>query len=315
LINHQDISKDSILEERLSFRVSIAKMFRTTEKQFNSDYGGDLIAYSFESISADVWFCQFRDRLLKSIGKTYLPIYRMADGEYQFLWGIKFDLYHPDFFRYLLSFSYWKTLEMLAGPRIKTSWGEYYKGKGVIELRRKYTADLTNLLKNGIMCAYLYENPKNSFVHYNKYFLTFFDNNNLDLNSNNFFPFHFPFLALSNNGWKEFVVNRKILIVTGNLKNRKQILEYNLLELGAKAVGFYEISANSSLKDIVDKDKIDNIHEYEIAFIGAGIGSLNIISQMKWFSGPVIDVGGFISAIINKDFTCHGGAVKYPGIE
>lgn len=239
----------------------------------------------------------------------------MADGEYQFLLGIRFNSHPPRIFRYLLSFIFRKTLEIITGPGIKTSWGETYRGKEIIELRSKYINDLRNLLKCGILCAYLYENKNKSYVHYNRHIIEFFDNQALVLNKNNLFPFHFPFFVLSNYGCQEFIINRNILIVSGNLENRKSILERNLIELGSKKVGFYEISANSSLKDKIEKDKIENYHEFEIAFIAAGIGSLNIISQMKWFTGPVIDVGGFITVLQNKDYLYHGGAVKFPGFK
>ena len=287
-------------------------MFRTTPELFNKDYGGELLAYSFVSLEADEWFGQFRKRLLDAIGKKYLPVYRMADGEYQFLLGIKFNHHPPKMFRYILSFIYRKTMELIAGQRIKTSWGEAYKSKELFELRGKYKKDLNNLLENGILCAYLYENPKHSHLHYNSYITEFLDNNVIELNKTNFFPFHFPFFVLSNDGWQELIVDKKILIVTGNLKSRKQIIEKNLIELGSKKVDFYEISSSSSMLDIIDRNKIENAQEFEVAFVGAGIGSLNIISQMKWFSGPVIDVGGFISALMDKNYMYHGGAVKFP---
>lgn len=287
-------------------------MFRTTPESFDIDYGGELMVYSFESIGVDEWFEHFRQRLLDAIGKNYLPVYRMADGEYQFLLGIKFNFHPQRLFRYLLSFLYRKTLEIITGQRITTSWGETYKGRELVELRGKYITDLNDLLEKGILCASLYDNPKNAYVHYNRYIIKFFDKNVVELNKNNLFPFHFPFFVLSNDGWQDFIISRKILVVTGDLTNRKNILEKNLIGLGAAKVGFYEISARSSLKDIVDKDEVQDRHEFEIAFIGAGIGSLNIISQMKWFHGPVIDVGGFISALLDKNYLYHGGAVKYP---
>lgn len=305
-------SVDSGLKERLSFRVSTSKLFRTTPELFKKDYGGELMAYCLVSIEVDEWFDQFRKRLLDSIGKNYLPVYRMADGEYQFLLGTKFNSHPPSILRYLLSFFYRKSLEIIAGSRIKTSWGETYSGKDLLDLRVKYIKDLNNLVKDGILCAYLYDNPKHSHLHYNSYIIEFFDNNAISLNKNNLFPFHFPFFALSNDGWQEFIVDKKILIVTGNLESKKQILEKNLSELGSRRVGFYEISSDSSLKDIVDRDQIEKNGDYEIAFVGAGIGSLNIISQMKWFKGPVIDVGGFISALTDKGYLYHGGAVKFP---
>jgi hypothetical protein len=291
----------------------MAEMFQSTSKLFRQDYGGELVAYSFQPASANIWLNQFRLRLKETIGKKYLPVYRMADGEYQFLFGLKFNFHAPNIFRYLVSFLIRKTLEIFTGPRIKTSWGETYSGIEIQKLRTKYKNELKILLENGILCAYLYDNPKNAFTYYNRTFLNFFENNALELNKSNFFPFHFPFFALSDEGWQEFIIGRSILIVTGNLEIRRNILEKNLTALGSKKVGFYEVSANASLRDLVDKNLVENIEEYEIAFIGAGIGSLNIISQMTWFKGPVIDVGGFISALLDKNYLYHGGAVKFPG--
>ena len=303
-----------MLDKELSSRISIAELFRLTSYYFEKDYGNDLVAYSFESKDCDEWYKQFRNNLIDSIGKIYLPVYRMADGEYQFLWGIRFDFHSLWKNRYILSYCYRKSLELLKGPVIKTSWGEFYKGDEITELRRKYFNDLEELLRYGILCAFLYETSKNTFVHYNKQFLKYFNNKELCLDINNFFPFHFPFFALSNPGWQDFIVNRKILIVTGNLINRRKSLEVNFAELGARKVGFYEISATSSLKDKVDKNMIDDYQEYEIALVAAGIGALNIITQMKWFKGPVIDVGGLLLSYQTKSFICHGGAAKYPVI-
>lgn len=300
------------LKDKLSERISISQLFRLTPELFEKDYGGELIAYSFESISVDVWFKIFRQRLLDAMGTSYLPVYRMADGEFHFLLGEKMDFYGPEHFKKLLRYLKHKIFEIVLGPRIKTSWGEIYKSKEVFELRRKFLSDLYNLLEIGILCAYLYENPKNAYVHYNIPFLKFADKHSIPLNKHNLFPFHFPFFVLSNYGCQDFISNRKILIVTGDLAKKKQSLENNLLELGSKKVGFYEISSNSSLKDKLNMDIIEKLSEYEIAFVAAGIGSLNIISQMKWFNGPVIDVGGFLSALQNKDFLYHGGAVKFP---
>jgi hypothetical protein len=300
------------LNEQLIYKVSIVKLFKSTPDFFSEDYGNDLIAFSFDNIDSEEWLSKFRCILRDSIGNNYLPVYRMADGEYQFLWGIKFDLHHSNFLRYLISFLYRRTIEIYKGQSVNTSWGESYSSSEIIELRRKYISDLIFLLKRGILCAYLYENPKNVFVHYNQKFLEYFTDNMLNLNSNNFFPFHFPFFALSDLGWQDFIVDRKILIVTGNLSERQKSIQNNLIELGAIKTGFYEISANASMKDIVDRDMIADYMDYEIALVAAGIGSLNIISQMTWFRGPVIDVGAFLLSLQTKNFICHGGAAKYP---
>ena len=308
----QNKTKTLRLSDKLSERISLSQLFLLTPKLFEKDYGGELIAYSFESTTVDDWYNRFRQRLLDAMGTSYLPVYRMADGEFHFLLWEKIDFNGPDHFIKLLKYLKHKAIEIALGPRIKTSWGEIYNSKDVFELRRKFISDLIDLLEIGILCAYLYENPKNAYVHYNIPFLKFAEKHSIPLNKHNLYPFHFPFFILSNYGWQDFISNRKILIVTGNLAKKKQSLENNLIELGSKKVEFYEISSNSSLKDKLNKDKIDKLSEYEIAFVAAGIGSLNIISQMKWFNGPVIDVGGFLSALQNKDFLYHGCAVKFP---
>jgi hypothetical protein len=300
------------MNTKLPFLISINRLFHDTPEQFERDYGGELLVYSIESVDVEDWFRRFRQILLDAVGKTYKPIYRMADGEYQFLMGKKYNPYSPRRIRYFFSYLLHKTKELLTGASVKTSWGEMYHGEALVKLRRKYIQELNDLLSCGILCAYFYENPKNSFVHYNKYFLNFFQKNNLTLNQNNLFPFHFPFFALSNNGWQDFIVNRRILIITGNLENKKGDLEKNLKELGSAKVGFIEISPNSSMTDVISLKDKEYMSEYEIAFVAAGIGSLNIISQMKCFKGPVIDVGGFLSAVVNKEFQYHGGAVKFP---
>ena len=312
ILSKKNKINNSSSNDKLSERISISHLFRFTPELFEKDYGGDLIAYSFESISIDDWFMIFRQRLIDAIGNNYLPVYRMADGEFHFLLGERFDYHSTRHFIYLLKYLKHKVFEIILGPRINTLWGERYSSKDVLELRKKFIRDLNNLLETGILCAYLYENPRNAYVHYNLPFLKFADKHSLELNKFNLFPFHFPFFALSNDGWQDFISNKKILIVTGNLEKRKRILEKNIIELGSKKVGFLEISSNSSMKDKLNIDKIKDLQEYEIAFVAAGIGSLNIISQMKWFNGPVIDVGGFLSALENKDFIYHGGAVKFP---
>ena len=56
-------------------------------------YGGQLDAWSFINITPDDWFAKFRNHVLDCMGKEFLPVYRMADGEYRFLMGRKYNFY------------------------------------------------------------------------------------------------------------------------------------------------------------------------------------------------------------------------------
>lgn len=119
-------------------------------------------------------------------------------------------------------------------------------------------------------------------------------------------------LALTNPGWEDFIKNRRILIITGNLEQKRKSIEKTLIGLGAKSVGFFEISATGAMKDKVFQIEIESVGKYDLVLVAGGIGSLNIISQMSWFKGPVIDIGGLIKVFYQPDFVYHGGAVKFP---
>lgn len=296
----------------LSGRISLKALFNDTQESIIETYGGDLIAYSWTDTDAHTLFAKFKKKVVDSIGKYYLPVYRMADGEFHFLLGNVYNINHPKRIRYFAYFIKSKLKELFFGSHIVTSWGEKYDGTEVKKLKLKYINDINELLNRGILCPYLYDNPKNIYVHYNRKFFKYLNNIKPLINEQNIYPFHFPMLALSNQGWKVFIENRKILIISGNLENRKLEIKSTLIALGATQVGFYEISKTKSLKDQVLRDKIKDSSTYEVALVAAGIGALNIISQMTWFKGPVIDIGGFINVFTNYSYIYHGGAVKFP---
>jgi hypothetical protein len=235
----------------------------------------------------------------------------MADGEYHFLLGASFNKNHPKLFRSSIAFLLSKLQEFIVGPSIKNSWGETYTAQEVKKIKADYEAKLKKLTEGGILCPFIYENPIDSYTHYNKKAIRYLVRINA-FGNHNYYPFHFPMLMLSNPGWEIFIQNRRILVVTGNLAEKRDKIDQTLTELGASVVGFYEISANKAMTDKLNKKNLKNGEKYELVFVAAGIGSLNIISQLDWFKGPVIDIGGLIKVFYEHDFIYHGGAVKYP---
>ena len=65
-------------------------------------YGGHLQAWSFHDINGPDWFEAFRQEALAAIGKRYLPVYRMADGEYRFMFGRRINWSRKPIYRELI---------------------------------------------------------------------------------------------------------------------------------------------------------------------------------------------------------------------
>jgi hypothetical protein len=273
-------------------------------------YGGKLDAWSFTDIEPQEWFEQFRSKIAANLGKTYLPVYRMADGEYRFLMGRKFNPHRKPLIKECLGYLADKT-GLRDSARWSTSWGESYNPKDLKKLKLEYIFALQQIASAGFLGLYLNDNGLNAFTEYNQSIMPFFERANIELNLNNYIPFHFVCHLLSGTGWEFFYQNRKILIVT-NLNHQKcQQIEHNLLKLGVTSVQFIGISATKSMQDKID---CSTVERPDLCLVAAGIGAANIINQLKPLQTVVLDIGGFMNCIQNRSLAIHGGVFKLPKV-
>lgn len=275
----------------------------------NKAYGGFLNAYSFKDITFEKWFDDFRNLILSKIGVEYFPIYRMADGEYRFLMGRKFNIHKKPLYREVLAILAEK-LRLKNPDKWKTSWGEEYSALKMSDLRIKLIEDIENISKNGMLGCYLNENGLNAFTEYNPFIFNFFKEYRISFNQKNYIPFHFICGLLVLKGWEEFYIDRNILIITGSDDRMEAEIAKTIKELGAKSVSFIRISKTSSMEETIN---LESIHmDADIVFVAAGIGSANILNQLKPLKTLVIDIGGFMNCFVNKESTQHGGIFKLP---
>lgn len=89
-------------------------------------YGGTLNAWSYFETDGQSWFDSFRQHALASIGNYYLPVYRMADGEYKFLFGRRLNWHKRPLYREVLGVTAEK-LRLRNSKSWETSWGETYR--------------------------------------------------------------------------------------------------------------------------------------------------------------------------------------------
>jgi hypothetical protein len=99
----------------------------------------DFSGYFFEDDTAQNQFEKFQELLLSKMGKEYFPIYRMADGEFNFCLNFK-----PSGF---LKFK----------QEITTCWGEKYTKKEVKLIEYNYINQLKGISEDGMLAIHFME--------------------------------------------------------------------------------------------------------------------------------------------------------------
>ncbi len=80
-----------------------------------------------------------------------------------------------------------------------------------------------------------------------------------------------------------------------NERNKQQNFTENLAKEGVKNVYFYNISHDKSMLEVINRDKLPS--DVDLVLIGAGIGSVNIINQLKHLNALCIDAGHALDCI------------------
>lgn len=272
-------------------------------------YGGHLHAWSFRDIDGPSWFEAFRQEALDAIGTRYLPIYRMADGEYRFMFGRRINWHRKPLWRELAAVGA-ETLRIKNPDRWQTSWGETYEPRETRRLRDELMQHVAYLSDRGFLACYITDNGLNAFVEYNTVLEALFAARGVTLHAGNYIPFHFAPSLLIRPGWEAFIRDRSLLIVTGLTTEKEERIRSTLMDYGAGAVHFLPISSSASLTDRLDIAKVET--GVEIAFVAAGIGSANILRQLEPLATLCLDIGGLMNCFVNRDARQHGGVLGLP---
>ncbi len=251
-------------------------------------------------ITGNEWYQIFRKRALASMGKTWFPVYRMADGEFSFCVG-----WRPSYGYSIRSIARriaWK-FGLYNAAEHATCWNEKYTTSERAALMPKYIADLRRISQQGCLAMFLGKCENTNFDQYKNELCSWLDNNQVELTTNNYLPFFFVLHFLTSQGWQEIYSGRRILVVTSIEKQRQQAIRLRLEGWGAKSVQFLTISPHRALFEIIN---VADIGEVDIALVGAGIGSANILCQLEPLQTLCLDVGAYINALENPKFLPHG---------
>lgn len=245
--------------------------------------------------NTESWYREFRNKVIESIGKDFLPIARISDGEMSFCKKkISFDkrwsLYDRVYYILQRSFFYLNT----RGRFEALTAGRYHSGKYTQkekrEMQKRYSVDCKKISEQGILAIHTEHDPLRPF-HESKFpeFKDWLDKSEIKLDRSNYFPFYFIYAALNSSDRSAFFEGLRVLVINGETGKKKESIVEGLYREGAHSVSWEGISKNRSLYDKIDVSKYEN--KIDIVYLGAGIGKFNILCQLSKLSVPVIDSG------------------------
>ena len=219
----------------------------------------------------------------------------MSDGEFIFLLGRYFSQYSflekiYNLFLHLKRSLYYRSTFYSSGRK---GYCETYPLLKLKKLRLQVLKNIKKISQEGIICpnfsTHILTKP------YQEDLIKLFLKNDIHLNNNNYFGYYFVTDFFLGKNLKKIFKNKRILIFTSKMKSRNYKLKKNLKFFGAKQVNFYYTNLNNPLYDIVDFKKIKLKPDFVL--VAAGVGSCNILTQLKSLSCLCIDCGFFVDAL------------------
>jgi hypothetical protein len=260
---------------------------------------------AFNEETSEGWFLKFADEVEAKLGKEYLPIMRLSDGEYSFILG---NIPPVTYNRGLLN----STLNILKYFRSKIrNWGRFkaltfpgvssgnYSRIEVKKVKESYVKYLKKIAENGTLALHLtYSvNPFQEQYHYP--LQQWLNRNQIPLHAGNYVPFYFVYALLRGSQKKRLLKSRKILIVHSATGDKKERIKKTLIRENVSEIFWLSISPDRSLFDTIDINAY--IGNVDLVLVGAGIGKANILVQLEKLKVPCIDAGYVFEVWADED--------------
>jgi hypothetical protein len=258
------------------------------------------------------WFGDFVGRCCAAIGSHYLPIYRMSDGEFGFCVGFRFPYPEPGrnpvvhYAREIVSYLRWRRFNTSVSGAPENA-RETYRGSEWRDLRKCYAEQLRDIARTGILALNFVKTPERFSEQYYGPMLRWFDSERIGLTEQNYYPFYFVYALLNGPARRRIYAHRRLLVITSLSRPKEQAIGDALRRAGAASVQFMSISDTGALRDRLDLSMITT--PVDVVLIGAGVGSSNILGQVRDLATLSIDAGHCLDMLANpalagsRDFT------------
>lgn len=257
------------------------------------------------------WYGEFLSVLESSIGKRYLPVCRLSDGE--FIFSLRRSLpavrgpnepagaYVLRLLRDFLVRSLRPQIRrQFRGGKDTTIPSGVFTPEEWKNARRLYGRMLYEISKLGILCLH-FSYRKNQFAQ--QYFVPivkWLRSNNVQLTDDNYYPFYFVYALLNGPDRGRILGRDRILVVTHCDEEKARLIEKNLKNEGAKDVQFLQISNNRSMYDKLELSRVRL--PVDVVLVGAGIGKPAVLLQLKETNTLCLDAGFAMECIAYPEF-------------
>lgn len=261
-------------------------------------------AWTPEPIDSTEWYRLFEQRVFAAVGKEYLPIVRLADGEFSFLfgeiranprWPIWKQLRHDclEFYRRRVrgrNFQF-KTRNTVSSAN--------YTPEEWHTMRGRYADDLKWISEKGLLAPQLAYMGRPTMEQFQVQFKDWIADFAIQPSLSNICQFYFVYALFLSSKQPEILKGKRVLVVHGATGERAGKIQSALKSQGVSQVGWLSISNDRSLFDKLDVAPY--LGGYDLVVVGAGVGKPGVIRQLEPLAIPVIDIGYVFEVWIDSD--------------
>ena len=248
-----------------------------------------------EPVDCAAWFGRFVDRVAAAVGKAWLPVCRMSDGEFMLLFG-----HQPPSLR----FPPMQRLKMrvrqgigvvrrrLTGLRAQTAKGVSSGTMSYAEIRALapvMAEEYAAIARSGILGLHLSYGKTPFQEQYFPAISRWLADQSISLTLDNYVPFYFVYALLRGAAFPRLVSGRRVLIVHSADGDKREAITAAILAANASGVEWLPISATRSFADTLDLGRLRE--QPDLCLLGAGIGKARLFSQLAPLGVPCIDAG------------------------
>lgn len=248
-----------------------------------------------DACDCEQWFVDFADRVCASVGHEFLPVCRMSDGEFFFLFGQQppnLRLSLPVRLRRGIRQSLGGLRRVVRGFHASTAPG-VSSGEFTPAEWRKYctilSRDYLTVLEKGILAIHLSFGRKPFQEHYFPALGRWLADSEHRLTTSNYVPFYFVYALLRGPRVRALLTGRRLLVVHSAVNAKRDAITRALSTYAPRSIEWLTISPNRSFADTLEVRSIAD--SPDICLIGAGIGKARILMQLEPLHVPCIDAG------------------------
>lgn len=257
----------------------------------------DGVGFSFcpKPVHMDDWYWSFVSRVRGAMGRCYLPICRMADGEFRMLfWPVLPNPRHSTAQRVKDALvTVLEAAQMaIGGFRASTapdvSSGQF-SAREWSGIRRRTSGAFQQIGREGILAIHLGVATKPFQEEYFPSIRRWLAEGGLELSLSNYVPFYFVYALLRGPEGDFIFEGTRVVVVHSAEGNRQRCITEAIKKRGAETVSWIHISRARSFADHLDVAAF--VGRCDVCLVGAGVGKALVMEQLRPLGVPVIDAG------------------------